>query len=61
MKPQFNEPLYDEVLDITKRIFQPRKSYSKVYGVEPRCNEPRYNEQNIENLPRCGLLLMLIG
>ena len=41
---RFNEPLYNEVLGITKDILQPGQSYSKTYGIEPRYNQPRYNE-----------------
>ena len=44
MEPLFNEPLFNEVLDITNDILGPGQSYSKMYGIEPRYNEPRYNE-----------------
>ena len=44
VEPRFNEPLFNEVLDITNDILCPGQSYSKMYGIEPRCNEPRYNE-----------------
>ena len=44
MKRRFNEPLFNEVLDITNDILRPGQSYSKMYGIEPRYNEPRYNE-----------------
>jgi len=44
MEPRFNEPLFNEVLDITNNILCPGQSYSKMYGTEPRCNNPRYNE-----------------
>ena len=44
VKLRFNEPVYNEVLDITNDILQPDQSYSKMYGTEPRCNETRYNE-----------------
>ena len=37
--PEFNEPLYNEVLGITHDIHQPGQSYSKMYGTEPRYNE----------------------
>ena len=37
VEPRFNEPLFNEVLDITNDIGQ---SYSKMYGKEPRYNEP---------------------
>ena len=32
------------LLGITNNIFRPGKSYSKMYGAEPRFNEPRFNE-----------------
>ena len=38
VEPQFNEPLFNEVLDIMNDI-QPGQSYSKMYGTEPRYNE----------------------
>ena len=44
VEPRFNEPLFNEVLDITNDILCPGQSYSKMYGIEPRYNEPRYNE-----------------
>ena len=44
VEPQFNEPLFNEVLDITNDILGPGQSYSKMYGIEPRYNEPRHNE-----------------
>ena len=44
VEPRFNEPLFNEVLDITNDILCPGQSYSKMYGMEPRYNEPRYNE-----------------
>ena len=44
MEPRFNEPLFNEVFDITNDILGPGQSYSKMYGIEPRYNEPRYNE-----------------
>ena len=53
MEPRFNEPLFNEVLDITNDILCPGQSYSKMYGIEPRYNEPRYNEFfDITNLIR---------
>ena len=39
VEPRFNEPLFDEVLDITNDILRPGQSYSKMYGKEPRYNE----------------------
>jgi len=38
-EPWFNEPLFNEVLDITNDILGPGQSYSKMYGIEPRYNE----------------------
>ena len=48
MEPRFNELLFNEVLDITNDTLRPGQNYSKMYGIEPRCNEPRYNEHNPE-------------
>ena len=39
MEPRYNEPLYNEVLDITNDFLQPGQNYSKMYGTEPRFNE----------------------
>ena len=36
--------LFNEVLDVTNDILRPGQSYSKMYGIRPRYNEPRYNE-----------------
>ena len=44
VEPRFNEPLFNEVLDITNDILCSGQSYSKMYGIDPRYNEPRYNE-----------------
>ena len=44
VEPRFNEPLFNEVLDITNDILGPGQSYCKMYGIEPRYNEPRYSE-----------------
>jgi len=44
VEPRFNEPLFNKVLDITNDILHPSQSYSKIYGIKPQCNEPRYNE-----------------
>ena len=43
-EPRFNEPQFNEVLDITNDILCPSQSYSKMHGIEPRYKEPRYNE-----------------
>ena len=39
MEPRFNEPLFNEVLDITNDILGPGQNYNKMYGIEPRYNE----------------------
>ena len=39
VEPRFNEPLFNEVLDITNDILCPGQSYSKMYGIEPRYNK----------------------
>ena len=36
---RFNDPLYNEVLDITNHFVQPGQNYSKMYGTEPRFHE----------------------
>ena len=33
------EPCYNEIPAITNDILQPGQSYSKMYGMEPRCNK----------------------
>ena len=40
----FNEPPFNEVLDITNENLRPGQNYSKMYGIEPRYNEPQFNE-----------------
>ena len=35
LEPRFIEPLYNDVLGITKDILRPGQSYSKMYGTEP--------------------------
>ena len=44
VEPRFNEPLFNQVLDMIYDILRPGQSYSKMYGIEPRYNEARYNE-----------------
>ena len=39
MEPRFNEPLFNEVLDVTNEILRPGQSYSKMCGIKPRYNE----------------------
>ena len=43
VEPRFNEPLFNEVLDIMNDTLCPGQSYRKMYGTEPR-----YNEHNPE-------------
>ena len=31
-------------IDITNENLRPGQNYSKIYGIEPRYNEPRYSE-----------------
>ena len=47
VKPQFNEPLYNEVFSITNNIFQP--SNSVMYGKEPQHNEPSIQRTNFSS------------
>ena len=35
VQPRFNEPLYNEVLGITKDTLQPGESYNKTFEKEP--------------------------
>ena len=61
VEPRFNEPLFNEVLNITDDILCPGQSYSKMYGIETRYNEPRYNEffdiTNIIRMPKRKIYL----
>ena len=63
VKPRFNEPLFNEVLDIMNDLFCAGQSYSKLYGIESRYNEPRYNKFfDITNIilfqkPKCKIYL----
>ena len=43
VEPRFNEPLYNEVLDITNDFLQPDQNYSKMYETKPRYNEMMCN------------------
>ena len=43
MEPQYNEPLYTEVLDITNDFLYP--SNGKTYGKERRCNETDFQNE----------------
>ena len=44
MEPRFNEPPFNEVLDITNENLCPSQNYSKMYGIEPQYNGPRFSE-----------------
>ena len=44
VEPRFNEPLYNELLGLTKDFHQPGQNYSKMYGTESLYKEPRFNE-----------------
>ena len=59
MEPRFNEPLFNEVLDIMNDILSPGQSYTKMYGIKPRYNEPQYNEffdiKNIIQKPKLDI------
>ena len=44
VEPRINEPLFNEVPDITNEILRPGQSYSKMYGIKPRYNEPPFND-----------------
>ena len=61
MEPRFNEPLFNEVFDITNEILRPGQSYSKMYGIKPRYTEPWYNEffdvTNIIRMPKRKIYL----
>ena len=39
VEPQFNEPLYNELLDLTKDFLCPGQSYSKMYEIKPQYNK----------------------
>ena len=39
VEPRFNEPLFNEVLDVTNEILRPGQRYSEMYGIQPRYNE----------------------
>ena len=39
MEPRFNEPPFNEVLDITNENLRPGQNYSEMYGIEPRFSE----------------------
>ena len=39
VETRFNEPVFNEVLDIMNDFLCPSQSYSKMHGIEPRYNE----------------------
>ena len=41
VEPRFNEPPFNEVLDITNENLRPGQNYSKMYGIEPRFSKFR--------------------
>ena len=51
-----DEPLFNEVLDITNDILRPGQSYSKMYGIEPRYNE-FFDITNIIRKPKSQIYL----
>ena len=56
MEPRFNEPLFNEVVDITKDALRPGQNYSKMYGIEPRYNE-FLDITNIDRKPKRKIYL----
>ena len=63
-EPPFNEPLFNEVLDITNDTLHVRhvQNYSKMYGrIKPRYNKPQYNKfldiTNISQEPKRKIYL----
>ena len=56
VKRRFNEPLFNEVLDITNDTLRPGKNYSRIYGIEPRYNE-FLDITNIIRKPKCKIYL----
>ena len=44
-RSSYQPVLHNEVLGITKDFLQPGQNYNKMYGTEPRCNEPRFNNE----------------
>ena len=60
MEPRFNEPLFNEVLDITNDILCPSQSYSKMHGIEPRYNE-FFDIANIIRKPKRKIYLDIMN
>ena len=47
---RFNDLRYNDIPGLTINIRLPSKSYSKMYGAEPRNNDLRYNDIDIPGL-----------
>ena len=58
VEPRFNEPLFNEVLDITNDFLCPSQSCSKMHGIEPRYNE-FFDIANIIRKPKRKIYLDL--
>ena len=56
MERRFNEPLFNEVLDITNEILRPSQSYSEMHGIKPRYNEV-FDITNIIRKPKRKIYL----
>ena len=41
---------YNDIPGITMNILCPDKNYSKMYGTEPRYNDPRYTDSDIPDI-----------
>ena len=52
MEPQFNKPLYNEVVGITNHTLQPGQSYRKILWKEPPCNKIFVITNTIQK-PKC--------
>ena len=60
VEPRFNEPLFNEVLDITNNILCPGQSYTKMYGIKPRYNE-FFDVTNIIQKPKRKMYLDIMN
>ena len=41
---EYNDPRYNDIPGLTINMLCPTKSYSKMYGTEPRYNDLRYKD-----------------
>ena len=64
VEPRFNEPRFNEALDITNENLCPGQNYSKMYGIEPRyitnlnlTNSLIYTVMNIIRKPKRKIYL----